>query len=151
MDATGVVQKLNGSRATVIVKRESACDSCASGASCKGAVDGAEIEAFNAVDAEPGDTVRLSFKALTYLKGTLLIYGIPALALIIGAVVGKEVLAGYWPSLEADLVSAMAAFGFMGISILILKLLMMRFEKKEELEPVIEEIISKKSGVRSGK
>jgi len=143
MDATGVVKELHGSRAVVIVKRESACDACASGASCRGGVHGAELEAHNDIGAEPGDTVRISFKALTYLKGSLLVYGIPALALIIGAVVGKEALAGYWPSLEADLVSAVTAFGFLGISVIFLRFLIKSFEKKKELEPVIEEIISK--------
>jgi sigma-E factor negative regulatory protein RseC len=143
MDATGVVKELHGSRAIVIVKRESACESCASGASCRGGVHGAELEAYNEVDAQPGDTVRISFKALTYLKGSLLVYGIPALALIVGAVVGKEVFAGYWPSVEADLVSAMTGFGFLGISVVFLRFIIKRFEKSKELEPVIEEIISK--------
>jgi sigma-E factor negative regulatory protein RseC len=144
MDATGVVKELHGEMATVIVRRESACDSCASGASCKGGVHGTELEAHNPIGAEPGDSVRISFKAFTYLKGSLLVYGIPAVALIAGAVFGKEVLTGYLPSVEADLVSAIGAFGFLGISILFLKLLIKRFEKNKDLEPVIEEIIGRK-------
>jgi sigma-E factor negative regulatory protein RseC len=144
MDATGVVKELRGSKALVIVKRESACDACASGSSCRGGVDGAELEAHNEAGAEPGDTVRISFRALTYLKGTMLVYGIPAVALVVGAVVGKEVLAGYWTSLEADLVSAITAFGFLGISVIFLRFLIKRFEKSKELEPVIEEIINRK-------
>ena len=142
MDATGVVRELQGEKAIVLVKRESACDACASGSSCSGGKHGAEIEAFNPVGAAPGDMVKISFKAFTYLKGTLLIYGVPAVALVIGAVVGKELMAGYWPSLDPDLASAITGFGFMGISLLFVRLLITRFEKKKELVPVIEEIIS---------
>jgi sigma-E factor negative regulatory protein RseC len=144
MDAQGIVRELRGPRALVLVRRESACDSCTAGAGCKGEVHGAEIEAFNPVGAEPGDMVRISFKAFTYLKGSLLIYGIPAVALVVGAVFGKEVLAGYWPSADADLASAVAAFACMGFSIILVKLLISRFEKKKELVPVIEEIINEK-------
>jgi sigma-E factor negative regulatory protein RseC len=149
MDSTGVVKELQGAKAIVLVQRESACDSCASGSSCKGTKHGAEIEAYNPVGAAPGDMVKISFKAFTYLKGSILVYGIPAVALVIGAVVGKELLAGYWPALDPDLASAMAAFGFMGISLLFVKLLIKRFEKKKELVPVIEEIISQKSEDKS--
>src|ERR1035437_51070 len=106
MESTGVVRELQGAKAIVLVKRESACDSCASGSSCKGTKHGAEIEAFNPIGAEPGDMVKISFKAFTYLKGSILIYGVPAVALVVGAVFGKELMAGYWPSLDADLASA---------------------------------------------
>jgi positive regulator of sigma E activity len=142
VEATGVVRELQGAKAVVLVKRESACDSCASGSSCKGTKHGTEIEAFNPVGAAPGDMVKISFKAFTYLKGSILIYGVPAAALVIGAVAGKELMAGYWPSLDPDLASAITGFGFMGISLVFVRLLIKRFEKKKELVPVIEEIIS---------
>ena len=142
MDATGVIRELHGSKAIVLVRRESACDACASGSSCSGAKHGAEIEAFNPVGAAPGDVVKISFKAFTYLKGSLLIYGIPALALVTGAVVGKEILSVYWPTLDADLSSAIAAFGFMGLSLVFVRLMVKCLENKKELVPVIEEIVS---------
>jgi|WetSurMetagenome_2_1015567.scaffolds.fasta_scaffold02668_10 sigma-E factor negative regulatory protein RseC len=151
MDATGVVRELRGQKAIVLVKRQSACDACASGASCRGAEHGAELEAFNAVGAEPGDEVRISFRALTYLKGSLLVYGIPAVALIAGAVAGKELAAAWWPLADADLVSALAAFGFMGVAVFFVRLLIRKFERKSELTPVIEEIIGHQTEVGSRK
>jgi sigma-E factor negative regulatory protein RseC len=144
MQETGVVRELFGTKAMVLVKRQSACDSCASGSSCKGTQHGMEIEAFNDAGAAVGDVVKINFRAFTYLKGTVLIYGVPAAALVIGAVLGKDLLSGYWPGIDADLAAAVAGFGVMGLSLIVLKFLISRFERKKELVPVIEEIISKK-------
>jgi sigma-E factor negative regulatory protein RseC len=144
MEEIGVVKWAEGPKAVVMVKRQNACDACASGSSCKVTQSGAEIEAFNAVRAEAGDTVKISFKAFTYLKGTLLVYGVPALALVVGAIVGKESLSASFLSIDPDLVSAMAGFGFMIVSLIGVKLFIRQFEKKKELIPVIEEIISKR-------
>jgi sigma-E factor negative regulatory protein RseC len=142
MQETGVVRELRGPKALVLVKRQSACDSCASaGSGCKGTQHGMEIEAFNDAGAAAGDTVRISFRAFTYLKGAILIYGVPATALIVGAVLGKEVLSGYWPGIDADLASAVAGFGLMGLSFITVRLIIGLIEKKRELVPVIEEII----------
>jgi sigma-E factor negative regulatory protein RseC len=144
MEETGVVTRVEGPKAFVLVKKQSACDACASGASCKISESGSEIEAFNSAGAAPGDTVKVSFKAFTYLKGTLLIYGIPALALVVGAVVGKEYLANYFRSMDPDILSAIAGFGFLIVSLVLVKLLIRKFENRKELVPVVEEIISKK-------
>jgi positive regulator of sigma E activity len=143
MEETGVVKELRGTMAMVFVKRHSACDSCAAGASCSVTAHGVEIEAFNPVSAGVGDTVRIHFKAFTYLKGTLYIYGIPAIALIGGAVLGKQILAGYWPSLDADLASAIAGFGLMAVAVIAVKLVIGKLERNRELVPVIGEIINK--------
>ena len=88
--------------------------------------------------------MKIAFKAFTYLKGTLLIYGIPALALVVGTVVGKEYLSVFFPSSDPDMLSALSGFGFMIASFLGVKLLISKFEKKKELVPVIEEVISKR-------
>jgi sigma-E factor negative regulatory protein RseC len=144
MEETGVVIEADGPKAIVMVKRQSSCDSCASGSSCKVTQSGTEIEAFNAVRAKVGDTVLISFKAFTYLKGTLLIYGIPAVSLVAGAIIGKEYLGIFFPSADPDLLSAMAGFGFMLMSFVGVKLFIKRFERKKELVPVIEGIISRK-------
>jgi sigma-E factor negative regulatory protein RseC len=143
MEEIGVVKEAHGPKAIVMVKRHSGCEACASGSSCKVTQSGAEIEAFNAVHAKAGDTVKISFKAFTYLKGTLLMYGVPALALVVGVIIGKEYLSEFFPAIDADLISAMAGFGFMIVSVTGMKLFVKKFEKKKELVPVIEEIMQK--------
>ncbi|HMK55400.1 MAG TPA: SoxR reducing system RseC family protein [Dissulfurispiraceae bacterium] len=144
MEETGVVSRIDGPKAFVSVKRQSACDACAAGSVCKVSGSGAEIEAFNAVHAEVGDTVKISFKAFTYLKGTLLIYGVPALALVAGAVLGKDFVSDFFPGSDPDMLSAISGFSLMIVSFLCVKILIRKFEKKKELVPVVEEIISKR-------
>jgi sigma-E factor negative regulatory protein RseC len=143
MEEIGIVKEADGPKAIVVVKRQSGCDACPAGSSCKVTQSGAEIEAYNAVHAAAGDTVKISFRAFTYLKGTLLMYGMPALALVVGVIVGKEYLREFLPAIDADLISAMAGFGFMIVAVAGMKLFVRKFEKKRELIPVIEEIMQK--------
>jgi positive regulator of sigma E activity len=70
-------------------------------------------------------------------------YGMPALALVVGVIIGKEYLREFLPAVDADLISAMAGFGFMIVAVAGMKLFVRKFEKKRELIPVIEEIMQK--------
>jgi sigma-E factor negative regulatory protein RseC len=101
---------------------------------------GAELEALNEAGAEVGQKVRVELKAYSYLKGSMMLYGLPALMLVIGAVVGKEIGPRFM-GLDSDLVSAIFAFGAFALSIVIVKLWSMKAEKKTEYRPVIKEIL----------
>jgi sigma-E factor negative regulatory protein RseC len=111
---------------------------------CKTIEGGAEIEAINEANAHAGDTVRVIFKPYTYLKGTILIYGIPALMLIIGAIVGKEFVSKSLPDMDPDIVSAISGLGLFLVSFFCIKFFAKRFEGKKEYMPVISEIVSSK-------
>lgn len=141
MEEIGVVKKTNGVMATVVVERKSACDQCKQ--SCKVTEGGAEIEALNLVRADVGSTVKVQMKPYTYLKGSLLVYGFPALALIIGAVAGRELISRYITGIDKDLLSAVCGFGALMIAIIIVKIYTSKAEKNIELKPVIEEILNK--------
>lgn len=139
MEEIGVVKSINGAMATVSVERRSACEQCAAG--CKITGSGAEIEAVNRARAEVGQKVRVELKPYAYLKGSIIVYGLPALALIIGAVAGKEVFSGLFPAIDPDTLSAIFGFGAFIISFVLIKFWSVRAEKKTELKPVIEEIL----------
>ncbi|MFN3396099.1 MAG: SoxR reducing system RseC family protein [Thermodesulfovibrionales bacterium] len=141
MEETGIVKSLSGALAIVVVERKSACDQCKAG--CKVTDSGAEIEALNPVKAKIGQRVKVIMKPYTYLKGSIIIYGIPALALIIGAIIGKELLTSIHPftSLDPDVVSAITGFGAFVLSFLVVKIWSMKIEKRIEYKPVIEEIL----------
>ena len=141
MEEYGIVKSLNGSLAIVVVERKSACDQCKAG--CKITDSGAEIEAINLAKAKIGQKVMVVMRPYTYLKGSIIIYGIPALFLIIGAIIGKEILSPLHPfkNLDPDILSALTGFGAFIISFLIVKLWSGRVEKKVEYKPVIQEII----------
>jgi len=145
MEEIGIVKRIDGPRAFVAVQKQSACEKCAVGSVCKG-TDGDEagLEAVNAAGARVGDTVRVVFKAYSYLKGTLLVYGLPSLLLIVGAVIGKEYAGRFFPGADPDIVSAVAAFGLCAAGFLSIKLFTSKVEGKKEYMPVIEEVLSNK-------
>ncbi len=139
MEEVGSVKSIQGPMATVVVTKKSMCEHCTAG-TCSMTEGGAELEALNEAGAGVGQKVRVELKAYSYLKGSMIIYGLPALMLIIGAVVGKEIGPRFM-GLDSDLVSAIFAFGAFAFSIVLVKLWSMKAEKKTEYRPVIKEII----------
>ncbi|HWR59131.1 MAG TPA: SoxR reducing system RseC family protein [Thermodesulfovibrionales bacterium] len=139
MEEIGVVKKISGIMAVVAVEGKSACEQCKVG--CKITDSGAELEALNRARAEIGQRVRVELKPYSYLKGSVIAYGLPALALVIGAVLGKELFSGILSTLDPDLVSAIFGFGAFLLTFVIVKLWSMKVEKTTEYTPVIEEII----------
>ena len=139
MDEIGIVKSVSGTIATVSVERKSACEQCAAG--CKITGSGAEMEAVNRAKAKVGQKVRIELQPFSYLKGSIIVYGFPALALIIGAVVGKDFFSRLFPAVDPDVVSAVCGFGAFIICFVLIKIWSMRAEKKTEYKPVIEEIL----------
>lgn len=141
MEEVGIVKEVTGHKAVVVVQKQDVCSACPAGSLCKTVEGGAAIEAINEANAQVGDTVKIIFKTYTYLKGTVLIYGIPALMLIIGAVVGKELVSKAFPGMDPDIISAISGFGLFLGSFFCIRFLVKRFEGKKEYMPVISEIL----------
>jgi len=142
MEEIGVVQKTIGSVATVLVERKSICDKCTEG-KCLLTEGGAIIEAFNEANAKEGQRVKVIFRPYSYLKGSVLIYGLPALSLILGALIGFLFLPKYIKVFEPDLLSALTGFGLFLIAFVTVRMIASKMEKKVELKPVVVEILSK--------
>ena len=100
-----------------------------------------EIDAVNKAGAKAGQKVRVVIKSYTYLKGSILVYGIPAIALITGAVLGKEIFSRQFKDTDPDILSAIFGFGLFLIAFLGIKIWSLTAEKKTETKPVIEEIL----------
>jgi sigma-E factor negative regulatory protein RseC len=142
VEEIGVVKEIHGSTALVVVRKQGVCDKCSAGSVCRVTGEGAEIEALNSAQARKGDTVRVFFRPYTYLKGSLLVYGVPGLALILGAVIGKEYVAGFLPQIDPEIVSAMCGFGLLAAAFVLVKLFIRRIETGKKFTPIIEEIIT---------
>lgn len=140
MEETGVVTSTQGPFAKVAVQRKSICDQCTAG-TCHLTEEGAELDALNDIRAEVGQKVRVVLKPYSYLKGSLIVYGLPVLALVVGAVAGKEFFAERFKGLDPELVSAIFAFGAFALSFVVIFFWSRRAEKKTEYKPVIEEIL----------
>jgi sigma-E factor negative regulatory protein RseC len=146
VEEVGKITSVRGLVAIVSVDKKSACEGCTLH-TCKPGERAMLIEALNPVEARVGQKVRVVMKPYTYLKGSIIVYGIPAFALIAGAVVGKELFASYFKSTDPDIVSAAFGFGACALSLLAVKLWSGRASKKAELKPVIEEILDEKDEV----
>ncbi|MEN8264256.1 MAG: SoxR reducing system RseC family protein [Nitrospirota bacterium] len=141
MNETGIVTNINGTMAIVKVsKRNSCCESCEKEI-CDISEDGIETEAINMAGAKIGQKVKLVMKSYTFVKGAILIYIVPILALIAGSILGKTYLPGYFTGTDSDLLAAIGGFLLFFASLIVVKLILSRMEKKTESKSVIESIV----------
>ncbi len=140
IEERGTVRSVNGVIAIVEVPVKSGCEGCTAGV-CRPEEKHMEIEAFNQAGAIVGQKVRVSVKTYSYMKGSMVVYGVPAVALVAGAVFGKEVLGRFFPAADPDILSAIAGFTSFGISFIIVRIWSNITGKKTESKPVIEEIL----------
>jgi sigma-E factor negative regulatory protein RseC len=141
IEEIGIVTSIEGLRAHVNVPKKSTCEGCTAG-TCVTGEQSMEIIALNKAGAEVGQKVRVVIQSYIYMKGTMVIYGIPALALVLGAVFGKEVMPALFMGSDPDVLSAIFGFGFLALSFLGVKLWSNRRSDKTGSSPVIEEILS---------
>ncbi len=140
IEEIGIVTSTEGTTAHVNVPKKSTCEGCTAG-SCTSGEQSMEIIAFNKAGAEAGQKVKVLIHSSAYMKGTLIIYGIPALALVSGAVFGKEFMSELFIATDPDILSAIFGFGFLGLSFVGVKIWSNHKADKTESGPVIEEIL----------
>jgi sigma-E factor negative regulatory protein RseC len=109
VEEVGFVKSIEGAFATVEVLKKSACEGC-SLKICKPEQQFMELQALNSVHARVGQKVKVVLKSYTYLKSSMVVYGIPALALVGGAVIGKELFGQFFTGFDPDMVSAVSGF-----------------------------------------
>ena len=139
----GTITRIVGDKAWVLVIRSEMCDCCSSKGICHtlGGGKNMEAEAFNTAGARVGDRVRIKIKTGTLWKISLLFYMIPVLALVLGALIGLQV--GNHIKFDPELLSALSAIVFAGLSLLLIKLIARRLQHKREYIPEVDKIISR--------
>jgi sigma-E factor negative regulatory protein RseC len=140
VEEIGIIERVEGTSATITVLRRSACDGCSS-VLCKPAGQAMTIEALNPIHAQVGQKVRISMKSNTYLRSALLVYGIPAIALVTGAVFGREVLGTYFIRQDPDSLTAVSGFAACVLAFFAVKIWSCMTDRGKAVNPVIEEIL----------
>ena len=140
LEEIGTVISTEGLYARVSVPKKSSCEGCTAG-TCSMGEQSMEIEALNKAGAMIGQRVKVMVHTYAYMKGAMIVYGIPALFLVLGAVFGKEVMSRFFPSRDPDILSALFGFGFLAISFILIKFWSQQQAKKTESTPVVEEIL----------
>ncbi|WP_026893952.1 SoxR reducing system RseC family protein [Clostridiisalibacter paucivorans] len=94
MDQIGHVISVDGRFAEVDVRRTSSCgENCAHcGGGCS--VPSIRVNIENKLNASIGDYVEIEMEAKTILKGSMILYGIPLLLLVLGIVIGNSIFQG---------------------------------------------------------
>ncbi len=140
MEATGLVKKIDEDSAIVEISEPGDLDQFPQGAD--GSIrNNGEISVLNFANASVGQRVSIAAKPYSYLKGSLLVYGLPSLALILGAVSSGWILTPFFPGVDHDILSASGGFSFFIIVFLLLRIVLKQREGKGKVCLVIEEII----------
>lgn len=143
MKEEGVVVETHGEFARVEAKRGKSCEGCAAKGACRpGGDDSMIIEALNPIHARTGDRVSFELAPGALLKSTFLLYMMPVIFLVAGAVIGEGAARIYphWGNKET--LSILSGGVFFLISVLALALLNKRLSKNVKLKPVIKDILS---------
>lgn len=138
----GIVTRIDSAFAWVKTTRTGTCDSCAAKDSCRvmGGGKEVEVEAINAAGAKIGDEVLIGFKSASLIKLSLLVYTVPILGLMIGALVGQKA-AGVF-SVDVSALSAVLGILFFLLAFFFVRAKSRRLALKEEYHPKIIRILS---------
>jgi sigma-E factor negative regulatory protein RseC len=141
MEEIGVVKSIEGITARVVVSRKSSfCESCEKD-TCDIPENGIETDAINTAGAKVGQRVKISLNPYTYFKGAMLVYILPVFALIAGAIFGKMRLAPYFGNTDSELIAAIGGFLALFASLILIKIIAARMNRKTEYKSVIESIV----------
>lgn len=118
-----VIELKSKTTAVVMCKKSSLCENCTTKGSCIIGEDEHTrlIEVKNDLGAEIGDLVRIATSTRSFLQSSFLLYIVPLIALVIGAIVGKTLGEKLIDDLDPNLLSAIFGVFFMIGSFVILR------------------------------
>jgi positive regulator of sigma E activity len=133
--------------AMVVTEKSDACSGCESAQFCHSLADCSKLETrvLNQAGAEVGDTVLISLSSRTVLKSAAILYILPTVSFLLGAVAG----AGLHKQLGIGDTGAAIGFGFAGLILgfIIARFISTRQTVSRKLTPVITRIINPKEGI----
>lgn len=124
IEEVGIIVELRGKHvALVLCEKNSMCEHCATAGACHIGDDGRArtVEAVNAIGAQVGDKVRVAVSTRTFLQSGFILYIVPLIALVVGAVIGKAVGENLKVGLNPDLLSAIFGAFFLAGSFLVIR------------------------------
>ncbi|MDO5754927.1 MAG: SoxR reducing system RseC family protein [Tissierellia bacterium] len=130
MRKQGVVIGKENQIVRVAVMRQGGCGGECS--SCHGCGDMKPeiLELENNIHSEVGDIVNVVAKGQSVVKYTLVLYSIPLMMMILGIVIGYQYFQG--KAVDYELYSFLLGIGFLGISLIILRGVDRKFQRKKD-------------------
>ncbi|NIR62130.1 MAG: SoxR reducing system RseC family protein [Gammaproteobacteria bacterium] len=142
IEAPGRVVAVEGDRAWVETAPESACGKCVAGGGCGSALLGRalrrglpRVEVHNRIGAGVGDAVVVGVREQALLTGSLAVYTVPLVLMLLGALAGEGLVPGPYGKGEGVTI----VFGALGLAVgfLWLRLFTVRIRHDRRYRPVI--------------
>jgi sigma-E factor negative regulatory protein RseC len=143
IEEAGQVVSCEGEFAWVETERKSSCSSCAANKGCGTGVVSkfyngrfSRVKALNPIHAAPGDMIVLGLAEEALVRGSLAIYGLPLLTLLLMALLGNAV-ANEAGMQEAD--GLIALFGMAGLLLgfYLVRMFSRKIARDDRYQPVI--------------
>ena len=141
IEEVGTVVELKGKHTAVVMcQKSSLCENCATSGACTMGDDDRTrlIDVQNSLGATVGEQVRIATTTKSFLQSSFLIYIVPLIALVIGAIVGKLVGENLVTGLDPNLLSAVFGVFFMIGSFVILRVGSSALEPESYMPKIIE-------------
>ena len=141
IEEVGTVVELKSKMVAVVMCiKSSLCENCATNGNCAlGDDDNTRlIEVHNPLAAEVGEQVRIATTTKSFLQSSFLLYIVPLIALVIGAIAGMLVGESIYTGLDPNLLSAMFGVFFMSGSFVILRVGSNVLNKESYMPKIIE-------------
>ena len=120
----GTIVELKGKQtAVVLCQRNSACDHCPSSGACQLGDDSETmlVEALNPIGAKTGDRVKIATSTKHFLQSSFMLYIVPIIGLLIGALIGQELGERAVIDLDPSLLSALFGVVFLAATFLAIR------------------------------
>ena len=142
----GIVIRIDASRPTtawVKTVRSSACEACASKDHCNPGhrTQEQEVEAINLAGARIGDRIQLAIHTGALLKAMFMLYIFPIMCMLTGGVIGDWTAPRF--NANPSLLAMIAALGFFGAAMIVVRIGGQRMGGREEYRPKIIRILSR--------
>lgn len=124
IEEVGTVVELKSKHTAVVMcQKSSLCENCATNGSCSLGDDDKTrlIEVQNVQNASVGDKVRIATTTKSFLQSSFLLYIVPLIALVVGAIIGQAIGEYVETGLDSNLLSAVFGVFFMIGSFLTLR------------------------------
>ena len=140
LEEEGIVVEAVGTTARVVIEKKNACDTCAAVAICHpSAQDYVEVE--NPLGAVKGQRVKIVVEPQRYFKASVILYGVPVLAFIAMALMGKLAATALLGDTHSDLWAFVAACAAVGITYKLIINYHRRTSRNRAYHPVITKIM----------
>ena len=137
----GIVKKITGNTASVLVQRSEMCCGCASQNACNTLGGGKDMlaDAINDIDAKEGDRVILNINSGSALKLTFIVYMLPVIMLVVGAMTGIKL--GKDMSFDPELLAVLLGLGAFILSFLGIIIFGRRQKNNRDYMPVLVKVV----------